>query len=63
MSASRDTWTKDPAAYHRQSEAKEAAKFLANQCRRFLAEKANTQDVEDGIAIWRAANPKPPAKD
>jgi len=35
----------------------EAAKFLANTARRFVNDKANTNDVEVAIAAWKSACP------
>jgi len=39
----------------------ESAKFLADTARRFVADKANANDVEAAIAEWRSARGAPVA--
>ncbi len=55
MSRKRDTYSSDPAPYYRGTPAQEAAKHLSNVARRFAQEKANANDVDAAIQLWREA--------
>ncbi len=51
----RDTFITGPRSRPLEEPLKEAAKFLANQARRFATNKGNVGDVEVAITEWRCA--------
>jgi hypothetical protein len=50
--------TGEPVAYYAASPLKEAAKFVQNTARRFLAEKAGAKDLDEAIAVWNSEREK-----
>ena len=51
--AGRSTTGRPKTPYYRQTDAKEAAKYLALVARRFVQDRANANEVNEAIKMWQ----------
>lgn len=60
MRKDKGSWNGEAAVpAYRGTPLQEAARNLATQCRRYIADRANENDVENAIQVWRHLSPLP----
>lgn len=55
MGRKRDTWSNERAPYYPGTPTFEAAKFLVNVAKRYMAEKATKTEVDVAVKTWEEA--------